>query len=76
MDTETLSQIAEVESQLVSLKKIRASGVFSVRHGDESIQYSSLADINKAIAALNKELRVLKGETRKPGYILQTSKGL
>lgn len=75
-DTETASQIATLETQLTALKKARASGVLSVRHGDTSVQYRSLSEIERAISAVKKELRALNGGARKPRYALQTSKGL
>lgn len=74
-DTETASQIAELEVQLTALKKARASGTYSVRHGDTSVTYRSLSEINKAISAIAKELRVLNGTTRTPYYARQGSKG-
>lgn len=77
-DTETASQIAELESQLTKLKAARASGVFNVRHGDISVTYRSLKEINQAITAIQRELRALNGESsrRPPYYVRQPSKGL
>jgi hypothetical protein len=76
VDTETASEIAELETQLRALKRARSSGVFSVRHGDTMVQYRTLKEINAAIAAIDREIRLLRGETRKPKYVLQTTRGL
>jgi hypothetical protein len=75
-DTETASEIAELETQLRVLKQARASGVYSVRHGDTSVQYRSLKEINAAISSIQREIRLLRGQTRTPKYVLQTTRGL
>ena len=69
-------KIATLEAQLTALKKARASGALSVRHGDTSVQYRSIAEIKSAISAVSRELRALRGGSRKPRYVLQTTKGL
>lgn len=75
-DTETASEIALLESQLANLKVMRSSGVLITRHGDTMVEFQKMSDLLLAIAATAKDLRRLKGTSRKPFYILQTSKGL
>lgn len=74
-DTETASLIAAAEARLVTLKTMRSSGVLLTRHGDTMVQFQTISELNKAISSEVKEIKRLKGETRTPFYILQTSKG-
>lgn len=76
MDTEDASELAALKDQLKALKAARASGVLIVRHGDESLQYRSMAEIVSAINAVKSDIRALTGEVRKPAYGIQYTKGL
>lgn len=75
-DTETAGLIAATEARIASLVEMRSSGVLSVRHGDTMTQFQSIKDLNAAIAEEKKDLRRLKGESRRPSYIVQRTKGL
>lgn len=76
IDTETAALIALAESRLAMLKSIRSSGTLMTRHGDTMVQFQTVSELNKAISAEVKEIKRLKGETRQPFYVLQTTKGL
>jgi hypothetical protein len=76
LDTETESQIAALEADLVILTAAANSGTLSVRHGDTMIQYQSLDLMMKRISAIKREIRKLRGESRGPTYALQMTKGL
>lgn len=73
-----MSELTEMQARLVSLKKARDSGTLDVRHGDTSVTYRSLKEINEIILALEGDIAGLAGttSTRGPKYIHQTSKGL
>ena len=75
-DTETAGLIAEAEARLKSLKQMRSSGVLMTRHGDTMVQFQTIDQLNKAIAAEAKDLKRLKGEARTPVYAHERSKGL
>lgn len=74
-DTETAAAIAATEARIAFLKQMRASGVLMTRHGDTMVQFQTIKDLNAAIASEVKDLKRLKGETRKPFYVLQPTKG-
>lgn len=63
-------------AQLASLKKAQRSGTLSVRHGDTSVTYRSMAELILAINAVQKEINTLNGVTRKPRYVEQRTRGL
>lgn len=49
--------VAEINADLTKLRELRASGELSVRHRDgTSVTNQSLAEIEKSIARLEKEL--------------------
>lgn len=75
-DTETASEIAEIEARIANLKAMRSSGVLTTRHGDTMVQFQSIKDLNAAIAEEKKDLRRLKGETRRPVYVVESDRGL
>ncbi|MCW2854360.1 MAG: hypothetical protein JWM84_4024 [Nocardioides sp.] len=61
--------------QLAALKAASRSGVLTVRHGDTSTTFRSLAEIERALAAMEAELNP-RAPRRGPRYITQLSKGL
>lgn len=69
--------LEELEAQLAALRKAKRSGALIVRHGDTSITYRSMADINEAIGELVDAINQANGTPgRGPKYIRQDSKGL
>ena len=66
----------EIQARLTALYKARDSGALIVRHGDESTQFRSLAEIEKIIASLEGQLAAANGEPRKRvRYVEQPCKG-
>lgn len=63
----------QIAAQLDSLKKARNSGVLIVRHGDESTQFRSLAEMDKIIASLEGQLATTK--RKRVRYIQESCKG-
>lgn len=51
-----MATAAELTARIEKLKAARASGVLSVRHGDQMTTFRSIAEINAAIAADEREL--------------------
>lgn len=74
--SDTSDDLAALNLSLAALKKARGSGVLVVRHGDTSVTYRSMDDINKAIAGVLSEIKALGGTGRKPRYVVQHFKGL
>ena len=68
------AQIAAINAQIATLKKARASGALIVRHGETSVQYRSLKEIDVIIGELEDSL----DETPKTRlkYLFQSGKGL
>lgn len=75
MDPETEAKIEALEARRETLKKMRDSGIYQSRHGDTSLTFRSIGEIERAIKAINSEIRTLKGVRRKPGYVVQFTKG-
>jgi hypothetical protein len=75
-DTETASEIAEIEARIETLKTMRSSGVLMTRHGDTMVQFQTIKELNAAIAEERKDLRRVKGLSRKGLYVIQHTRGL
>lgn len=71
-----MTELGDLQTQLAALKKARGSGALIVRHGDTSVQYRSISELDDAIASINGEINSLNGVGRKPRYGIQTTKGL
>lgn len=72
-----MTTLAEKQIELDGLKAARSSGILTVRHGDQSITYRSLAEIEKSISVLEKEIGVLSSDQpRRVRYAYQSGKGL
>lgn len=48
--------MAYTQAQIDALKKAIASGVLTVRHGDEQVTYRSLAEMQAALKAMEGEV--------------------
>ncbi|MBL8577734.1 MAG: hypothetical protein JNK47_10940 [Mesorhizobium sp.] len=67
----------ELNAQLTALKKARASGALVIRHGDTQVTYRSIAELQKAIDAIQNELDALTGKRKRgPRYVRQDRRGL
>lgn len=56
--------IATVESELDALKSVRARGVLEVRFGDQISRFADGPDLERRIAAVERELSRLQGSRR------------
>ncbi len=75
LDTETAAEVELIKDRIAKLKIMRASGVLTAVHMGTTIQYRSVSEINKAIAAEQSDLRKLTGSPRRPAYVLQSDRG-
>lgn len=67
----------QIQLRIDTIQAARDSGALSVRHGDTSTQFRSLAEMDKIISELNQQLNGLAGFKRKRLYYpFQSSKGL
>lgn len=67
---------SEIEARITALRKAIDSGVLIVRHGDESTQFRSLAEMEKILAKLEGDLAAANGTKRsRVRYIEQCGKG-
>lgn len=71
-----MATIYELQQRLASLQTQRDSGVAKVSYGGRSVEYRTLADIDKAISRLNEEINAANGVTKKRTIKTYTSKGL
>ena len=69
--------MAYTETQLTAIETAAASGVLTVRVGDETITYQSLADMQRQITVMRAELGVVSATTTRRAFATPyTSKGL
>lgn len=72
-----MATLSELQTRLETLKKARGSGALMVRHGDQSVTYRSLAEMEQIISELEGEIAALGGtRRRKIRYAYQSGKGL
>lgn len=73
-----MTELSDKQARLEKLYKARDSGVASIRHGDERVDYRSMDELLQAISALESEIATLSGttSTRGPRYLYQSGKGL
>lgn len=69
--------LAYWQARVDLLENAITSGSLSVRHGDTQLTYRSLDELRFALNFAQGKIKALDGTGgRKPGYVLQTSKGL
>lgn len=74
-----MTELSDKQARLARLKKARDSGALSTRHGEESITFRSLAELNSIISSLEGEIAGLSDPTtvpRRMRYLYQSGKGL
>lgn len=73
-----MADITSLELRLESLKKAYHSGVLTVRHGETTTTYRTLAEMESIIQSLESEISVLNGgeRPRRIRYVRQLDKGL
>jgi hypothetical protein len=70
--------LEELGAQRDGLLRAKRSGVLTIRHGEKTVTYRSVAEIDKALADLNDEIAEVGGTPRRRRRVLafQVSKGL
>jgi len=71
-----MATLAELEARLEALKAQRDSAVARVSYDGRMVECRGTAEINAAIADLERELRALQGKVPLRQIRLYTSKGL
>ncbi len=68
--------VAELKSRREALTAQRASGVARVSYDGRTVEYRSMAEIDRAIEALDREIAVAEGRPIVRQLRVTTSKGL
>jgi hypothetical protein len=71
-----MATVAELEARLEALKAQRDSAVARVSYDGRTVEYRGTAEINSAIAELERELSALQGKPPVRQVRIYTSKGL
>jgi hypothetical protein len=71
-----MATIVELEFRLEALKAQRDSAVARVSYDGRTVEYRGTAEINSAIAELERELQALQGKAPVRQIRIYTSKGL
>ena len=71
-----MSTIAELKSRRDALAAQRSSGVARVSYDGKTVEYRSLAEIDRAIEALDREIASAEGRRIVRQVRVTTSKGL
>jgi hypothetical protein len=71
-----MATVVELETRLEALKAQRDSAVARVSYDGRMVEYRGTAEINSAIADLERELSALQGKTPVRQIRIHTSKGL
>jgi hypothetical protein len=71
-----MATVAELEARLEALKTQRDSAVARVSYDGRSVEYRGTAEIARAIADLERELRAAQGAAPVRQIRVYTSKGL
>jgi hypothetical protein len=71
-----MASLTELEARLEALKAQHDSAVARVSYDGRSVEYRGTAEINAAIAHLERELQALQGKAPVRQVRIYTSKGL
>ncbi|AXX98639.1 phage head-tail joining protein [Profundibacter amoris] len=71
-----MTTLAELQTRREALATSRASGVARVSYDGKTVEYRSLAEIDRAIDVLNREIAALEGRRVIRQVRVTTSKGL
>ena len=71
-----MATVAELEARLEALRAQRDSAVARVSYDGRMVEYRGTAEINSAIAELERELQAFEGRTPVRQIRVYTSKGL
>jgi hypothetical protein len=71
-----MATLAELKSRRESLSASRSSGVARVSYDGKTVEYRSLAEIERAIEQLDREIATMEGRRIVRHVRVTTSKGL
>jgi len=71
-----MATVVELEARLEALKAQRDSAVARVSYDGRTVEYRGTAEINSAVADLEREIQVLQGKAPVRQIRVYTSKGL
>jgi len=71
-----MATLAELQTRREALAASRASGVARVSYDGKTVEYRSLAEIDRAIDVLDREIATLEGRRLIRQVRVTTSKGL
>ncbi|MEX0752104.1 MAG: hypothetical protein WD073_04170 [Xanthobacteraceae bacterium] len=71
-----MASISELQSRIAKLKAARASGAARISYGERMVEYRSVEEITAAIAADERELASLQGQSAVRGFYMNSDKGL
>ena len=71
-----MATLAELQTRRDALAAARASGVARVSYDGKTVEYRSLAEIDRAIEALDREIAVAEGRRILRHLRVTTTKGL
>ena len=71
-----MATLAELQTRREALAASRASGVARVSYDGKTVEYRSLAEIDRAIDVLDREIAVLEGRRVIRQVRVTTTKGL
>ena len=71
-----MATITELNTRREALAASRSSGVARVSYDGKSVEYRSLADIDRAIEVLDREIAILEGRRIVRHVRVSTCKGL
>ena len=71
-----MATIAELKSRREALAASRSSGVARVSYDGKTVEYRSLAEIDRAIDVLDREIATLEGRSIIQQVRVTTNKGL
>jgi hypothetical protein len=71
-----MATVAELQARLAALKAQRDSAVARVSYDGRTVEYRGTAEINSAIAELERELQALQGKAPVRQIRVYSSKGL
>ena len=71
-----MATIAELKSRREALAASRSSGVARVSYDGKTVEYRSLAEIDRAIDVLDREIATLEGRSMIRQVRVTTNKGL
>ena len=71
-----MATIAELKTRREALATLRSTGVARVSHDGKSVEYRSLAEIERAIEQLDREIAAAEGRRTTRQFRVTTRKGL